>query len=345
MRATVFHGPNDVRVEEVPDAELRSSRDAVVRITHACVCGSDLWPYGGAMPKEAGTRIGHELMGVVEAVGDEVRNVQVGDLVLAPFTWSDGVCDYCERGLPTSCVRGGFFGGPNDSDGGQGEAARVPQADGTLIVLPKDLQHDERLRSVVPLTDVMPTGHHAAVSAGVTPGATVAVIGDGAVGLCGVLAASRLGAQRIVMLGRHESRLALARQFGATDVVTARGEEAVAEVRELTSGGVDAALECVGNQQSFETALGVVRDGGRVGYVGVPAGVKGVNLGSIFRRNIGIVGGIAPARAYIPELLEDVLAGRLDPGPVLDRSYSLDDVPQAYQDMQERRTLKALIEV
>lgn len=345
MLATVFHAAHDVRVEEVPDARIRSPRDALVRITHACVCGSDLWPYGGGVPKQAGTRIGHELMGVVEAVGDEVRNVRVGDLVLSPFTWSDGACDYCHRGLTTSCVRGGFFGGPNGEDGGQGQAARVPQADGTLIVLPSDLQGDERLRSVLPLTDVLPTGHHAAVSAGVQPGSTVAVVGDGAVGLCGVLAAARLGADRIVALGRHDSRLALARQFGATDVVTARGEDAVAEVRELTGGGVDAALECVGNQQSFETALGVVRDGGRVGYVGVPAGVKGINLGTIFRRNVGIAGGIAPARAYIPELLEDVLAGRLDPGPVLDRSYRLDEVPHAYRDMQERRTLKAMIVV
>ena len=345
MRATVFHGPQDVRVEQVPDAQIRASRDAVVRISHACVCGSDLWPYGGNVPKRSGTRIGHELLGVVEAVGADVRQVKVGDLVLSPFTWSDGVCDYCERGLPTSCVRGGFFGGPNGEDGGQAEAARVPQADATLIVLPRELQADERLRSVLPLTDVMPTGHHAAVSAGVAPGSTVAVIGDGAVGLCGVLAAARLGAERILALGRHDSRIALARQFGAPDVVTVRGEQAVAQVRELTGGGVDAALVCVGNPQSFDTAIGVLRDGGRVGYVGVPAGVKGLDLGTIFRRNIGIAGGIAPARVYIPELLEEVLAGRLDPSPVLDQRYSLDDVPTAYRDMQERRTLKAMIEV
>ena len=345
MRATVFHGPNAVRVEEVPDPVLRSSRDAVVRITHACVCGSDLWPYSGGSPKEPGTRIGHELLGVVEAVGDAVTTVQVGDLVLSPFTWSDGSCDYCRRGLTTSCVRGGFFGGPTGADGGQAEAALVPQADGTLVRLPKDLLGDSRLRSVLPLTDVLPTGHHAAVSAGVGPGSTVAVIGDGAVGLCGVLAAARLGAERIVALGRHESRLELARRFGATDVVTARGEEAVAQVRELTGGGVDAALECVGQQTSFDTALGVVRDGGRVGYVGVPAGVKGINLGTVFRRNVTISGGIAPVRSYLDELLPDVLDGRLDPAPVLDRSYSLDGVPDAYLDMSERRTLKAMIEV
>lgn len=342
MRATVFHGPQDVRVEQVPDPQVQSGRDAVVRVTHACVCGSDLWPYGGGLPKQAGTRIGHEFLGVVEAVGADVRDLAVGDLVLSPFTWSDGTCELCRRGLPTSCVRGGFFGGPV-GDGGQGEAVRVPQADGTLVRLPADLAGDPRLQSVLPLTDVLPTGHHAAVSAGVRRGGTVAVVGDGAVGLCGVLAAARLGAERIVALGHHEDRLALARQFGATDVVTARGAEAVAQVRELTGGGVESVLECVGNQASFETALGAARDGGRVGYVGVPAGVEGIQLSTIFRRNITIAGGIAPARAYLPELLADVLAGTLDPGPVLDHTYGLDDVPAAYADMQGRTTLKAMI--
>jgi threonine dehydrogenase-like Zn-dependent dehydrogenase len=343
MRATVFHGPGDVRVEQVPDAEVRSPRDAVVRVTHACVCGSDLWPYNGGLPKQAGTRIGHEFLGIVEAVGEQVRSVSVGDLVLSPFTWSDGVCEHCVRGLPSSCVRGGFFGGTQDADGGQGEAVRVPQADGTLVRLPADLVGDDRLRSVLPLTDVLPTGHHAAVSAGVQPGSTVAVVGDGAVGLCGVLAAVRLGAGRVIALGRHEDRTALARQFGADDVVAARGEEAVAQVRELTGGGVDAALECVGNQQSLDTALGVVRDGGRVGYVGVPAGVKGVNLGTVFRRNVTLGGGIAPARAYIPELLQDVLAGRLDAAAVLDRSFPLEEVPAAYAAMEGRQVLKAMV--
>jgi threonine dehydrogenase-like Zn-dependent dehydrogenase len=345
MRATVFHGPGDVRVEQVPDASIQSPRDAVVRVTHACVCGSDLWPYSGGLPKVAGTRIGHEFIGVVEAVGHAVRSVAVGDVVLSPFTWSDGVCDRCTRGLPSSCVRGGFFGGEG-ADGGQGEAVRVPQADGTLVRLPRDLVGDDRVRSVLPLTDVLPTGHHAARSAGVQRGSTVAVVGDGAVGLCGVLAAVRLGAERVIALGRHEARTALAERFGATDVVSARGQEAVEAVHELTGGaGVDSALECVGNQQSLDTALAVVRDGGGVGYVGVPAGVKGLNLGTIFRRNVTIAGGIAPARAYIPELLEDVLAGRLDAGPVLDRTFALDEVPEAYEAMQRRDVIKAMIVV
>ena len=342
MRATVFHGPQDVRVEEVPDAQVQTGRDAVVRVTHACVCGSDLWPYGGGLPKEAGTRIGHEFLGVVDAVGPDVTSVAVGDLVLSPFTWSCGSCEHCRRGLPSSCVRGGFFGGPA-GDGGQGEAVRVPQADGTLVRLPAELAGDPLLQSVLPLTDVMPTGHHAAVSAGVEAGGTVVVVGDGAVGLCGVLAAARLGAGRVIALGHHEDRLALARRFGATDVVTVRGAEAVAQVRELTGGGADSVLECVGNQESLDTALGSARDGGKVGYVGVPAGVKGLQLGTIFRRNITLAGGIAPARAYIPELLADILAGTLDPRPVLDRAYGLDDVPTAYADMAGRSTLKAMI--
>lgn len=342
MRATVFHGPKDVRVEQVPDPQLQSSRDAVVRITHACVCGSDLWPYGGGLAKAAGTRIGHEFLGVVEAVGDDVRTVAVGDLVLSPFTWSDGSCEHCSRGLTSSCVRGGFFGGPA-GDGGQGEAARVPQADGTLVRLPRELAGDDRLASVLPLTDVMPTGHHAAVSAGVRAGGTVVVVGDGAVGLCGVLAAARLGADRIIALGHHDSRLELARRFGATDVVTQRGAEAVAQVRELTGGGAESVLECVGNQESFETALQSARDGGAVGYVGVPAGVTGIDLGMVFRRNVTIRGGLAPARVYVDELLADVLAGTLDPAPVLDQRYGLDDVPTAYSDMDARRTLKAMI--
>ena len=342
MRATVFHGPKDVRVEQVPDPELQSSRDAVVRITHACVCGSDLWPYGGGLAKAAGTRIGHEFLGVVDAVGDDVHTVEVGDLVLSPFTWSDGSCEHCARGLTSSCLRGGFFGGPV-GDGGQGEAVRVPQADGTLVRLPRELAGDDRLASVLPLTDVMPTGHHAAVSAGVRAGGTVVVVGDGAVGLCGVLAAARLGADRIIALGHHESRLELARRFGATDVVTERGAGAVAQVRELTGGGAESVLECVGNQESFETALQSARDGGAVGYVGVPAGVKGIDLGMVFRRNVTIRGGIAPARAYVDELLADVLAGTLDPSPVLDQRYGLDDVPTAYADMDARRTLKAMI--
>jgi threonine dehydrogenase-like Zn-dependent dehydrogenase len=344
VRATVFYAPHDVRVEEVPDSTVQQPTDAVVRILLACICGSDLWPYNGGMPKPEGTRIGHEFLGVVDAVGDEVRSVSVGDLVLSPFTWSDGTCEYCQRGLTTSCRQGGFFGGVAGVDGGQGEAARVPQADGTLVRLPAELKDDaDRLRAVLPLTDVLPTGHHAAVSGGVRAGSTVAVIGDGAVGLCAVLAASRLGAERIIALGHHDKRLELARRFGATDVVTGRGKEAVKAVRALTGGGVEVALECVGNQGALDTAVGAIRDGGSVGFVGVPAGVKGLDLGRIFHRNVGLRGGVAPVRAYLDKLLPDVLDGKIDPSPIFDLTVDLDHVPDGYVAMNERRALKVMV--
>ncbi len=343
MRATMFHGPGDVRIEEVPDPRIESPTDAIVRITHACICGSDLWPFRGVGSKAPGTRIGHELMGRVEEVGSEVRSVRPGDLVVAPFAISDGSCAFCREGLQTSCVNGLFWGA--DTDGGQGEAARAPLADGTLVPLPPDFtDDDERLTAVLPLTDVMATGHHAAVAAGVRPGATVAVVGDGAVGLCGVLAAARLGAERIIALGRHEDRTALARRFGANDVVPQRGEEAIAAVRELTGGhGAHAVLECVGTQDSFRTATSICRDGGTVGYVGVPQLVDSLDIADMFGRNVGVRGGIAPVRSYLPELLADVLAGRLDPSPVLDLTVDLDGVPDGYAAMDSRRAIKVMV--
>ena len=342
MRATVFHGPGDVRVEQVPDPRIEAPTDAVVRVTHACVCGSDLWFYRGVSKWEPGWRTGHEWMGIVEEVGAEVRTVRPGDRVVAPFAWSDGTCEFCAKGLQTSCVDGGYWGG-DSADGGQGEAVRAPHADGTLVVLPE--LDDDRMASVLPLTDVLPTGHHAAVSARVRPGGTVAVVGDGAVGLCGVLAAARLGAGRIVALGHHEGRLEIARRFGATDVVTARGEDAVAEVRELTEGGAESVLECVGAQSAMDTALAIARDGGTVGYVGVPHGIETLDLRSIFGRNVGLLGGVAPARAYLPELLADVVAGRIDPAPVLDLVVSLDDVPRGYAAMDSREAVKVMVKV
>ncbi|MGY0006224.1 zinc-dependent alcohol dehydrogenase family protein [Micromonospora sp. I033] len=345
MRATVIHGPNDVRVEEVPDAAVRNPTDAVVRTVLACICGSDLWAYRGVAQRQPGQRIGHEFLGVVEAVGAEVGSVRVGDLVVAPFVWSDGTCDFCREGLHTSCPHGGFWGSVG-SDGGQGEAVRVPYADGTLVKLPAEAAGDERLlTALLALSDVLATGHHAALAARVRPGATVAVVGDGAVGLCGVLAARRLGAEQIIALGRHTDRTDIARSFGATDVVAERGEAAIAAVRELTKGqGAHAVLEAVGTEESMRTAISIARDGGAVGYVGVPhGGSAGVDIRQMFDRNVTLAGGVAPARAYIPELLPDVLDGTVDPSPVFDRSVTLDGVPDGYRAMDERTALKVRI--
>ena len=258
MRATVMYGAGDVRVESVPDARLVESTDALVRITCAAICGSDLWPYNQMEHSEPGRRMGHEFIGVVDAVGDDVRAVKVGDVVVAPFLYSDGTCVFCREGLHTSCLHGGRYGA-DGVDGGQGEAVRVPQADGTLVVLPVG-EEDALMPSLLTLSDVMGTGHHAALAAGVGAGKTAAIVGDGAVGLCGVIAAKRLGAEQIILLGRHPDRVALARQFGATDIVSERGEEAVERVRGLTNGfGAHSVLECVGHDQAAVTALGIVR--------------------------------------------------------------------------------------
>lgn len=344
MRATVYHGTRDVRVEQVPDATLRAPTDALVRVTHACICGSDLWPYRGELLiyGENG-RMGHEFMGVVEAVGPEVRTISPGDRVIAPFAFSDGTCEFCSAGLHTSCVEAGYWGTTND--GGQGEAVRTPFADGTLVRLPGDVDlSDTRLATgLATLTDVCGTGHHAALSAGVVPGATVVVVGDGAVGLCGVLAARRLGAERIIIMGRHEDRLAVARRFGATDEVRERDAEGVARVRELTRGGAPHVLECVGTGQATAAAIAVCRPGGTVGHVGVPT--EPLGLMDLYSRNITFRGGVAPVRAYIPELLADLLAGRIDPSPVLDVTVALDGVPEGYAAMDERRAIKVLVAV
>ncbi|WP_405187653.1 zinc-dependent alcohol dehydrogenase family protein [Streptomyces anulatus] len=350
MRATVIHAPHDIRVQEVPDPGIQQPTDVVLRVLRACICGSDLWAYRGESARRSGQRIGHEFLGVVEEVGPGVNGFAVGDLAVAPFVWSDGTCTYCAEGLTTSCPEGGFWGsvGPDgaQSDGGQGEAVRVPHADGTLVKLPAAAASDDRLlTALLALSDVLGTGHHAAVGAGVAPGGTVAVVGDGAVGLCGVLAAKRLGAERVIALGRHTARTDIARRFGATDVVAERGEAALAAVRELTRGeGAHSVIEAVGTEQSMRTALGIVRDGGSIGYVGVPHGsATGVDLGVMFGRNIALRGGVAPVRTYIPELLPDVLDGTIDPSPVFDRSIGLDEVPVGYKEMDERTALKVLI--
>jgi threonine dehydrogenase-like Zn-dependent dehydrogenase len=342
MRAAIFNEPHSITVGERPDATLREPTDAVVRVVLACVCGSDLWYYRGDSSFDPGP-IGHEFVGVVEDVGADVRNVEPGDFVIAPFAYSDGTCPHCQHGITTACETGGFF--PMNGDGGQGEAVRVPLADGTLVAVPGSGHTDEMLASLLTLSDVMATGHHAAVCASVKEGDTVAVVGDGAVGLSAVLAAKRLGAARTIALSRHATRQKLAREFGATDVVEGRGEEATQAVMELTSGvGVDAALECVGTGQAMATALSIARPGSVVGYVGVPHGVE-FPVDEMFFRNRGVLGGPAPARAYIPELLDDVLEGRINPGLVFDYDTDLDGISEAYAAMDERRAIKSLVRI
>jgi threonine dehydrogenase-like Zn-dependent dehydrogenase len=338
-----MYGAGDVRVEKVPDARIVEPTDALLTVTRACICGSDLWPYKSMEPDPKGRRMGHEFIGIIEDAGAEVRTVKRGDLVVAPFAWSDGTCEFCRRGLQTSCLHGGWWGG--DLDGGQGEAVRVPQADGTLVTLPVDRDHD-LMPSLLALSDVMATGHHAAVSAQAGPGKAVAIVGDGAVGLCGVIAARRLGAEQIILLGRHPARIALARKFGATDIVSERGDEAIERVRQLTGGlGAHSVLECVGLDQATVTALNIVRPGGAVGRVGVPQDeVIPASLPTFFK-NVTIAGGPAPARAYIPELLPDVLAGRINPGLVFDRVTGLDGVPEGYRAMDQREAVKVMIEL
>jgi threonine dehydrogenase-like Zn-dependent dehydrogenase len=343
MRATVMYGARDVRVEDVPDPTLRDDTDALVRITRACICGSDLWPYKAMEPDPAGRRMGHEFIGVVADVGRAVQTLRRGDVVIAPFVISDGTCDFCAQGLQTSCRHGGFWGA-DGVDGGQGEAIRVPHADGTLVPIPV-AEDDALMPSLLTLSDVFATGHHAARCAGVRPGAVVAVVGDGAVGLCGVLAARRLGADRILILGRHRDRTDLALEFGATDVVAESGAEAAERVGELTGGaGVQSVLECVGLEEAWLTALEIVRPGGQIGRVGVPQfeAVPGARQG--FLKNVTVSGGIAPARAYIPELLPDVLEGRLEPGRVFDRAIGLGETADGYRAMNEREALKVMIE-
>ena len=347
MKATLIHGTRDIRLEEVPDPTVQLPTDALVRVVAACVCGSDLWPYRGVRPTKEPQRIGHELIGVVEEVGSDVRTLSPGDFVISPFALSDGTCAHCRNGVQTSCERGAWFGGEDTEgilvDGGQGEYVRIALADGSLVKTAEQ-PDDALIPSLLTLSDVMGTGHHAAVSAGVGPGSTVVVVGDGAVGLCGVLAARRLGAERIIAMSRHADRQAIAREFGATDVVAERGDDGVARVTELLGGiGADATLECVGTKESMAQALASTRPGGRVGYVGVPAGGPELPVQQLFSTNVSVGGGVAPVRQYIPELLDDVLSGAIDPGRVFDATFALDQVADAYRAMDERTAIKSLL--
>jgi threonine dehydrogenase-like Zn-dependent dehydrogenase len=347
MRATLLHGERDIRLEDVAEPVLSTGGDAIVRVLAACVCGSDLWGYRGVVATPKPRRIGHEFVGFVEAVGDDVSKIKVGDFVIAPFYDCDMTCANCLNGASTSCLNGGFWGQDDKmggfADGAQGERVRVPHADGSLVATPG--QPDAALiPSLLTLADVMGTGHHAAVSAGVTMGSTVVVVGDGAVGLCAVLASKRLGATRIVAMSRHADRQAIARTFGATDIVEERGDEGIEKVKAMFDGvGPAIVLECVGTQESMDQAIRSARPGGMVGYVGVPNGGAELPIRTLFNTNVGVNGGIAPVRNYIEELLPEVLDGTLNPGIVFDLELPLEEVAEAYAAMDERRATKVLL--
>ncbi len=343
MKAAIFKGKGSISIEERPKPVIEEPTDAIVRVVRGCVCGSDLWYYRGITPHKVGS-IGHEHIGVVEQVGGDVKRLKPGDFVIAPFTFSDGTCPACQAGFQSNCVHGSPFGN-GDLPGGQGEFTRAPFADATLVKVPGSNFSDEQLASFTALSDVMCTGYHAAVSAGVKAGDAVAVVGDGAVGLCAVIAAKKLGAARIIVLSRNPARQKLAKEFGATDIIEERGEDAARKIVEMTENvGVDAALECVGLDDSMATCVLATRSGGMIGAVGVP-NYKNFQYQSIFWKNVGIRGGVAPARQYIPELLDDVLAGRINPGKVFDLTTDLDHIAEAYAAMDERRAIKSLINV
>ena len=339
MRVTTIHGTRDIRLEDRPAPTVEQPTDAIVRTVAACVCGSDLWPYRGENDITVGSPIGHETIGVVEEVGSQVSSFKPGDFVVVPFCHCDNTCAVCRKGMQAGCLNLGM------TQGGQGELVRATQADGSLVEIPLSPEEAEpaTIAALMALADVLPTGWHAAVSARVEPGSSVVVVGDGAVGLCGVLAARELGAERIIAMSRHASRQAVAQQFGATHVVAERGKEGVAQVLDLTDGiGADAVLECVGTDSSMKQALRSARPGAMVGYVGVPHGVN-LPINAMFGRNVGVAGGMAPVRKYLPDLLERTLSGAVDAGPVFDVTMGLDDVAEAYTAMDERRAIKVLL--
>lgn len=347
MRAAVFHGPGNIAVDIVPDPRIEEPTDAIIAVEAAGVCGSDLWTYRGESKVAPGARIGHEFVGRVVEAGRDVRNVSAGDWVIVPFRYSCGECVYCRRGLSGSCLRGGFWS-REVLDAGQGEMVRVPFADGTLVrpLGPGEAPDVGLVPSLLALTDVMVTGLHAARCARVAPGATVCVVGDGAVAVSAVLAARLLGAERIIVLGSsHSARQELMREVGGDVVLNARGDAAVAKARDLTEGlGADAVMECVGSGQSFATALAIASDGATVGYVGLPHGIT-LDPATMFARNLGLAGGMAPARSLIPMLLPHVMDGSLNPGVVFDSRYPLAGVPAAYDDLDNRCCVKPFIDL
>jgi threonine dehydrogenase-like Zn-dependent dehydrogenase len=347
MHAAMWYAPGDIRWEMRPDPAIELPTDAIVRIVAACVCGSDLWTWRGARPPADPHPIGHEFVGVVEETGRGVTTLAEGDFVIGPFSISDGTCVHCRQGITTSCVQVQWWGREDPDgrmlDGAQGQYVRVPLADGTLYRTP-GLPDTALIPALLTLSDVMSTGHHAAVSAGVGPGRTVAVVGDGAVGLCAVLAAVRLGAERVIAFSSHTDRQDVATGFGASDVVSERGADGAAAVRDLLADqGADCVLECVGTRISMDQAIATVRPGGHIGYVGVPLGGAQLTLKTMFDHNITVGGGVAPVRTYLPDLVPDVLAGTLDPSPVFDRQLPMDRVADGYRAMDERRSIKTLL--
>ena len=336
MKGAVLYGPRDVRFEERSTPKIIEPTDAIVRTSATCVCGSDLWPYRGINAVTQPTPMGHEYCGIVQEVGSAVTTIKPGQFVIGSFFASDNTCPHCQAGYQSSCQHKEFVGTA------QAPLVRVPLADGTLVATP-EVPPDELIPSLLAASDVLGTGWFAAVAANVKPGATVAVVGDGAVGLLGVLSARQMGAGRIVAMSRHVPRQKLARQFGATDIVSERGDEAVARIKELTQGiGADSMLECVGTQESMMQAIGSTRPGGYIGYVGVPHGVE-LNGEKLFYAHVHLHGGPAPVRRFLPELIDLVWNRKIDPGKVFDLTLPLDNVAEGYRAMDERRAIKTLL--
>lgn len=337
MRVTTIHAPGDIRLEERPTPTITAPTDAVIKITAGCICGSDLWPYRGENPISPGSTIGHEMVGVIEEVGSEVSSFKPGDFVVVPFCTCDNTCPHCRNDAHSACVNGGF------TTGGQGEYGLVTQAEGSLVKT-DGMPDESMIASLLTLSDVFPTGWHCAVAAGVKKGDTVVVVGDGAVGLCGVLAAVQMGAERVVAMSRHASRQEVAKAFGATHIVAERGPDGVKAIKDLTDGvGADAVLECVGTDDAMRTAFAVARPGSMVGFVGVPHGVK-LPVDRMFAKNVGLAGGVAPVRRYLPELLDLVTSGAVNPGLVFDSVLPLSEVAEGYKAMDERRSIKVLLQ-
>lgn len=337
MKGAMLYGPRDVRFEERPDPVIVEPTDAIIRIAVTCICGSDLWPYRGLRPLNGPTPMGHEYVGVVEEVGGEVRSIRPGQFVIGSFATSDNTCPNCRYGYHSSCVRREFI------NRAQAPLLRVPLADGTLVPTP-EMPPADLLPSLLTISDVLGTGWFAADAANVKPGSTVVVVGDGAVGLLGVLSAKQMGAERIIAMSRHEKRQQLALEFGATDIVTERGEEGVQRVLELTQGvGADSVLECVGTQEAMMQAIRCTRKGGYTSFVGVPHGVE-LNGAELFFSHVHLHGGPAPVRRYLPHLLDLVWSRTINPGKVFDLTLPLEQVAEGYRAVDERRAIKVLLQ-